>query len=136
MWAPCHDCYFDNNTVIRSNDFRSPLYNDVLADFEGINFRNNLFVSRFDVLQGNKSQNLTNNWYLNFDRPDEVLFDTTQAGNGDPRLVNLMGRDFNLTSESPLRDKALNLSDFYQVDFNGTALPKSGTWDVGALQYK
>ena len=136
MWAPCHDCYFDNNTVIRNNDFRSPLYNVVLADFEGINFRNNLFVSRFDVFQGNTSQIIANNWYLNFDRPSEVLFDSTQAGNGDPRLVNLMGRDFNLTSESPLRDKAMNLSEFYQVDFNGTTLPKSGTWDVGALQYK
>jgi len=136
MWAPCHDCYFDNNTVIRNNDFRSPLYNDVLADFEDINFRNNLFVSRFDVFQGNTSQIIANNWYLNFDRPGEVLFDSTQAGNGDPRLVNLMGRDFNLTSESPLRGKAMNLSEFYQVDFNGTTLPKSGAWDVGALQYK
>lgn len=136
MWAPCHDCYFDNNTVIRNNDFRSPLYNDVLADFEDINFRNNLFVSRFDVFQGNTSQIIANNWYLNFDRPGEVLFDSTQAGNGDPRLVNLMGGDFNLTSESPLRDKAMNLSEFYQVDFNGTTLPKSGAWDVGALQYK
>ena len=136
MWAPCHDCYFDNNTVIRNNDFRSPLYNDVLADFEDINFRNNLFVSRFDVFQGNTSQIIANNWYLNFDRPSEVLFDSTQAGNGDPRLVNLMGRDFNLTSESPLRGKAMNLSEFYQVDFNGTTLPKSGAWDVGALQYK
>jgi hypothetical protein len=136
MWAPCHDCYFDNNTVIRNNDFRSPLYNDVLADFKGINFRNNLFVSRFDVLQGNKSQNLTNNWYLNFDHPSEVLFDSIQAGNGDPRLVNLIGGDFNLTSDSPLRGEAMNLSEFYQVDFNGYVLPQSGAWDVGALQYK
>ena len=86
--------------------------------------------------QGNTSQIIANNWYLNFDRPSEVLFDSTQAGNGDPRLVNLMGRDFNLTSESPLRGKAMNLSEFYQVDFNGTTLPKSGAWDVGALQYK
>ncbi|MCK5441317.1 MAG: carbohydrate-binding protein [Maribacter sp.] len=136
MWAPCHDCYFDNNTVIRNNDFRSPLYNGVYADFEGINFRNNLFVLRYDAFLGNTSQIRSNNWYMNFDQTGEVLWDSIETGSGDPRLVNLIGGDFNLTSESPLRGEGINLSKFYKIDFNGTDLPESGVWDIGAIQYK
>ena len=65
-----------------------------------------------------------------------IATNTFEPGDGDPRLVNLMGSAFNLTSESPLRGKAINLLEFYQVDFNGTVLIKSGVWDVGALQFK
>jgi hypothetical protein len=136
MWAPCHDCYIDNNTVIRNNDFRSPLYDVVLADFEGIHFRNNLFVFRNDPFTRTTSQIRSNNWYLNFDHPDKKYTDSLQAGSGNPKLFNLIGGDFNLTNESPLRDKGINLNEFYKVDFNGTSLPQSGKWDVGALQYK
>lgn len=136
LWAPCHDCYFDNNTVIRNNDFRSPLYDVVLADFEGINFRNNLFVFRDDTFTRNTAKIVSHNWYMNFDHPLKVYRDSLQAGSGDPLLFDLINGDFNLTSESPLRGAAINLSEFYKVDFNGRSLSQTGMWDIGALQYK
>ena len=73
---------------------------------------------------------------MNFDQTGEVLWDSIETGSGDPRLVNLIGGDFNLTSESPLRGEGINLSKFYKIDFNGTDLPESGVWDIGAIQYK
>ena len=30
---------------------------------------------------------------------------------------------------------AINLSKFYQIDFEGSPLPKTGNWDIGAIQY-
>ena len=61
--------------------------------------------------------------------------DSNQAGSGDPALVDLEKQDYHLKADSPLRGKAINLSEFYKSDFNGRPLPKSGNWDIGAIQY-
>ena len=50
-------------------------------------------------------------------------------------LVDLDKQDYHLKVDSPLRGKAINLSEFYQSDFDGRPLPKTGSWDIGAIQY-
>ena len=61
--------------------------------------------------------------------------DSNQAGSGDPGLVDLEKQDYHLKADSPLRGKAINLSELYQTDFEGRPLPKTGNWDIGAIQY-
>ena len=138
MWAPCHDCYFDNNTVIRTHDFTSPLNDVAYLAFGGIHFRNNLIIYTWDAYQGpGKSGILTeNNWYLNINNWSQVHWDNNQAGSGDPGLVDLDNGDYHLTSNSPLRGKGTNLSEYYSVDYEGNPLPGSGAWDIGAFQFQ
>ena len=138
MWAPCHDCYFDNNTVIRIYDFTSPLNDVAYLDFGGIHFRNNLIIySADDAYQGPGASGVIteNNWYLNINDWSENHWDPYQAGSGDPGLVDLENGDYHLKSDSPLRGKGVNLSEYYSVDYEGNPLPKNGAWDVGALQF-
>ncbi|MBK8026391.1 MAG: right-handed parallel beta-helix repeat-containing protein [Chloroflexi bacterium] len=134
MWAPCHDCTFDNNTVIRTHDFGSPLNDVAYLDFEGIQFRNNLIVYSGDAYQGPGASGIVteNNWYFNVENPSRTHWDRQQAGSGDPGLVDLVGGDYHLTCDSALIGNGTNLSAMYDVDFEGNALPEDGAWDVGA----
>lgn len=138
MWAPCHDCFFDNNTVIRTNDFTSPLDDGAYLDYGGINFRNNLFVYTSDAFQGpGANKNITeNNWYLNINNWSQIHWDDNQAGSGDPGLINLSDGDYHLAYDSPLRGNGINLNEYYSCDFDGNILPQNGAWDVGAFQYQ
>jgi len=136
LWAPCHECYFDNNTVIRTHDFTSPLNDVVWVDFDGVHFRNNLIVYSSDVYQGDGVDGIRTekNWYLNVNNGSQSPWDPNPAGSGDPGLVDLAGGDYRLTSNSPLIEKGTNLSEFYSVDFEGNLLSESGAWDIGAYQ--
>ncbi len=138
MWAPCHDCYFDNNTVIRTNDFTSPLNDGAYLDYGGIYFRNNLIVYTRDAYQGPGAHGIIaeNNWYLNMTDWSEVHWDTNQAGSGDPGLVNIENGDYHPRIDSPLLEKGLNLYGQYFYDFENNPLPAEGAWPVGALQPK
>jgi hypothetical protein len=136
LWAPCHDCYFDNNTVIRTHDFSSPLNDVVWVDFDGVNFRNNLIVYSSEVYQGEGANGILteNNWYLNVNNWSQSPWDPKQAGSGDPGLVDLAGGDYRLTNTSSLIGKGTNLGEFYSGDFEGNVLSENGTWDIGAFQ--
>jgi len=135
MWAPCHDCYFDNNTVIRT----STRYGSDVVDipFPGIQFRNNLIIYTNYVYRFNGAKGIItdNNWYFKENDPGAVHWDTHQAGSGDPGLVDLENGDYHLKSDSPLRGKGSNLSEYYTVDYDGKPLPKNGAWDIGAFQF-
>jgi len=122
LWAPCHDCYFDNNTVIRTHDFTSPL--------------NNLIVYSSEVYQGDGVAGILteNNWYFNINNGSQSPWDPNPAGSGDPGLVDLAGGDYRLTGNSPLIGKGTNLGEFYSVDFDGNLLSENGAWDIGAFQ--
>ncbi|MGB1889601.1 MAG: hypothetical protein ACPHOK_08350, partial [Akkermansiaceae bacterium] len=50
-------------------------------------------------------------------------------------LIDLEKQDYHLKPDSPLRGKAINLSELYKTDFDGSPLPKTGSWDIGAIQY-
>ena len=76
-----------------------------------------------------------NNWYFKVNEPDLEYFPATAAGNGDPKLVDYMNGDYNLTENSPLKGRGINLSSQYDVDFLGNPLPTSGSWDIGAIQF-
>ena len=54
---------------------------------------------------------------------------------GDPKLLDMHGKDFRLRSDSPLRGVGQNLSKHYQTDFAGNPLQKTGAWDIGAFSY-
>ncbi len=138
MWAPCHECYFDNNTVIRFNDFGSPLDDGAYTDYPGIHFRNNLFVYTSDAYQGPGTEGIvpSNNWYFDYNDANAVHWDGKQAGSGEPGLRDLNNGNYELKSDSPLRGEGINLSQYYQVDFNGKVLPSDGSWDIGALQFQ
>ena len=132
MHAPCINAVFDNNTVIRNNDFGSPMYDIVYTAFPGILFRNNLYVGTKQCFQGSPYKRASrvdaqNNWFWNTDSP--------QQSDGDPKLLDVNGRDFRLRSDSPLRGKGQNLSSHYQTDFAGNPLRKTGEWDIGAFSY-
>jgi len=138
MWAPCHDCYFDNNTVIRIHDFTSPLNDVAYLAFGGIHFRNNLIIyNTLDAYQGPGASGIVteNNWYLNINDWSEIHWDPNQAGSGDPGLVDIENGDYHLKSNSLLRGRGTNLSEYYSVDYQGNSLPESGAWDVGAFQF-
>ncbi len=138
MWAPCNDCYIDNNTVLRHKTFGSPLNDGVYTDFGGINFRNNLFVYTSNAYQGPGVGTLirSNNWYLNFNNWTAKHSDPNQAGSGNPKLVDMNGSDYHLAAGSPLIGKGMNLSSLYSIDYEGKTLPSSGAWDIGAYSFK
>jgi hypothetical protein len=150
MWAPCHNTYFDNNTVIRNNQFGCPQVNNDVAllmvqggrsnDPSQIHFRNNLIVydnTTAGAYQGPQANGCVKekNWYLNYDNYSANLNYPKQAGFGDPKLKDLANGNYKLMPDSPLRGKGVNLSAVYSVDFNGQAIPTNGNWDVGAMQY-
>ena len=104
----------------------------------GAHFRNNLFIYSSSPYTGNRSGGAlkTANWYSKYKSPStQYKGDSSQAGSGDPGLVNLQKQNYRLKADSPLRGKAINLSEFYQSDFEGQPLPKTGNWDIGAIQY-
>lgn len=136
MWAPCHDCYFDNNTVIRTRDFGSPSNDVAYLAFPGIHFRNNLFVYTSVPYHGAGAAGIVTegNWYFDVDDPTGHYRDDNQAGSGDPALIDLSGGDFRLTCGSPARKQGVNLIGHYALDFEGRTLLEQGSWDVGAYQ--
>jgi hypothetical protein len=135
--APCHDCYFDNNTVIRNTDFGGPFNLGVTMDFSGIHFRNNLFVytaDEFFVGDAASGGEMQSNWYFDQKSPPGACPDANAAGSGDPGLVVSPNGDFGLCAASRLRGLAVNLEQRYSVDLSGSPLRASGPWDVGAFQ--
>jgi hypothetical protein len=149
MLAPCTGVYFDNNTIARYNSFGRSQDWGARMDVQGgtpvgvasgAHFRNNLFVYTSEPYQGNRAAGAlkTKNWYCRKDQPSTVYAgDSNQAGSGDPKIVSLGNGNYNLTAGSSLRGAGVNLSATYPnaVDFNGQALPASGSWDIGAMQY-
>jgi len=147
MLAPCTDIYFDNNTIARYNGFGRSQNACARLDVRGGNpvgkpsgahFRNNLFIYSSSPYSGNRSGGAlkTANWYSKHQSPGtKYKGDSNQAGSGDPRLVDLEKQDYRLKADSPLRGQAINLSELYKTDFNGRPLPKTGNWDIGAIQY-
>ena len=147
MLAPCTGIYFDNNTIARYNGFGRSQNACARIDVRGGNpvgkpsgahFRNNLFIYSSSPYTGNRSGGAlkTANWYSKYKSPDtKYKGDSSQAGSGDPGLVDLENQDYHLKVDSPLRGKAINLSELYTSDFDGHPLPKTGNWDIGAIQY-
>ncbi|MEO1827163.1 MAG: hypothetical protein ABGZ31_15770 [Roseibacillus sp.] len=147
MLAPCTGIYFDNNTIARYNGFGRSQNACARIDVRGGNpvgkpsgahFRNNLFIYSSSPYTGNRSGGAlkTANWYSKYKSPDtKYKGDSSQAGSGDPGLVDLENQDYHLKADSPLRGKAINLSELYTSDFDGHPLPKTGNWDIGAIQY-
>jgi hypothetical protein len=104
----------------------------------GAHFRNNLFIYSSSPYTGNRSGGAlkTANWYSKYKSPGtKYKGDSRQAGSGDPGLIDLEKQDYHLKPDSPLRGKAINLSELYKTDFDGSPLPKTGSWDIGAIQY-
>ena len=147
MLAPCTGIYFDNNTIARYNGFGRSQNSGARIDVRGgspvgvasgAHFRNNLFVYSSSPYTGNRSAGAlkTANWYSKHNAPGATYRgDGSQAGSGDPRLVDLQKGDYHLKADSPLRGKGINLSKLYKTDFDGRPLPKTGNWDIGAIQY-
>lgn len=138
MWAPCHDCYFDNNTVIRTTDFGSPLNDVAYIDFAGIHFRNNLIVHASEVYRGPGASGVSeqNNWYFNIKDPTTVDANPDQSASGDPKLVDLAKGNYRLKPDSPLIGMGINLSKHYGVDHSVNPLHERGPWDIGAFQFQ
>jgi hypothetical protein len=131
MHAPCINTVFDNNTVIRNNGFDSPMYDIVYTAFEGITFRNNLYVGTKRSFPGgpyktNDRVVSKNCWFWNVDGG---------KSDGDPLFTDMKGKDFRLRTDSPLRAKGLNLSKHYETNFAVNPLPKTGAWDIGAIGF-
>ena len=129
MHAPCIDTVFDNNTVIRNNDFASPMYDIVYTAFPGVLFRNNLFIGTAKSFRGGpykKKERVVacNNWFWNV---------ASEQSDGAPKLLDMHGNNFRLLGDGPLQRKALNLSKYYTTDFDGNPLPETGPWDIGAF---
>ena len=107
------------------------MYDIVYTAFPGILFRNNLYVGTAKSFRGGpykKKERVVarNNWFWNVD---------SAQSDGDPEFIDMQGKDFRLSGDSPLRGKALNLSKNYTIDFAGNPLPESGPWDIGALSF-
>jgi hypothetical protein len=132
MFAPTHNTYFENNTIIRANNYPDPYptFDEIVyAAFSGITFRNNLLVGTAETNNNpynGASVTVQNSWYWEIG---------TSNGDGDPLLVDFNGGDFHLTSGSPLIGQAQNLSHLYLTDFDGVHLPSSGPWDIGAYMF-
>jgi hypothetical protein len=138
--APMHDSYIDNNTFDRTHQLH--FNSSMEVQLGNPTVRNNLIitdrVSPYKADDGQHHVTQQNNWYYVVSNPTHVLYPETAAGNGYPGLVNFVSggsSDYHLSENSPLRGTGLNLSEFYSTDFEGNALPDSGAWDVGAIQY-
>ena len=137
--APLHDSYIDNNTFDRTRQLH---YNSTLEVQLGTPFvRNNLIIfedtSPYRADDGKLHVTPQNNWYYQVNNPDRVYFPESAAGNGEPGLVHFVNggnSDYHLSENSPLRGVAQNLSGLYSEDFEGSALPMDGPWDVGAYK--
>ncbi len=132
MFAPTHNTCFDNNTIVRANDYPDPYANFdeiVYTAYRGITFRNNLLVGTAKTSNwpfNGASVNVENGWYW------EV---GTTNGDGNPRFVDFTSDDYRLRSDSPLIGKGQNLSQHYSTDFADLTLPTSGPWDIGAYMF-
>ncbi len=133
--APLHDSYIDNNTFDRTKQL--PHYNSSMEVQIGNPIvRNNLIIlSGPDPYFADDSLHHViqqNNWYYQVMDTNKNYFPETMAGNGNPGLVNILNGDYHLLKNSPLRGKGINLSEYYNVDFDGNPLPSSGVWNIGA----
>ena len=132
MFAPTHNTYFDDNTIIRANNYPDPYptFDEIVyAAFSGLTFRNNLLVGTAETNNNpynGASVTVQNSWYWEIG---------TSNGDGDPLVVDFNGGDYHLTSSSPLIGQAQNLSQHYSTDFDGAILPTSGPWDIGAYMF-
>ncbi|MDP7287054.1 MAG: hypothetical protein QGH94_03565 [Phycisphaerae bacterium] len=147
MLAPGAGIYFDNNTIARYNGFGRAQNSGARLDVRGgspvgvasgLHFRNNLFIYSSSPYTGNRSGGAlkTANWYSKHKSPGAKYGgDKGQVGSGDPLLVDPQKGDYHLKADSPLRGKGINLSKLYKTDFDGRPLPKTGKWDIGAIQY-
>jgi hypothetical protein len=135
--APLHNSFIDNNTFDRTHQL--PHYNSAMeVQLGNPVVRNNLIILDgpipYPADDGQHHVTAQNNWYYHINNPDTVYFPESAAGNGDPGIVDLSGRDYHLNPDSPLKGKGINLSEFYSLDFKGDSLIKNGQWDIGAFQ--
>jgi hypothetical protein len=53
----------------------------------------------------------------------------------DPKVANLSGLDFRLTSSSPLIDKGVDLSSVFRDDYLGSIRPYGSGYDIGSYEF-
>ncbi|MGL1886754.1 MAG: hypothetical protein OCD76_09580 [Reichenbachiella sp.] len=137
--APCNDCFFDNNTIDRVNNFGSIFYNVVYTQVTGLTFRNNLFLYTDLIGEPYKGSGafgnvLQSNWYFNVSNNFATHWDENRAGSGDPLLEDYVAGNFNPVVGSLLQGAGENLALEYTSDLNGVLLPEKGSWTIGAYQ--
>ena len=138
--APLHDSHIDNNTFDRSRQLNFNSSMEVQLGTPVV--RNNLIIldgpSPYRADDGQHHVDQQNNWYYQLNNSDQVYFPETAAGNGDPGLLNFVAggdSDYHLRINSELRGSGINLNEYYSSDYDSVALPATGSWDVGALQF-
>jgi hypothetical protein len=145
LWAPTHNTYLENNTILRTKHIKTAIWPTVfLCEFPGVNIRNNIIItdSLVSVFTNNKSgQNHTNNLYWATDGTMPYLgtaIHPSEKYNIDPQFSEkrLNEQDFTLQETSPAVDHGMNLNGKYTLDFLGQPVPAGKGTDIGAFEFQ
>lgn len=141
-------CRIENNTVIRrkKNVCDWGVFN--LTQYDGKNYvRNNLVIVEEDIeiFPGGSQKTshansiISNNLFFAASGDLNIGMEGPGANsiNSEPLLLNYQGAqgpdDFQLTASSPAVNSGLDLG--YNLDFNGSSIPKAGSQDIGAFEF-
>jgi hypothetical protein len=142
LWAPTHDTYIENNTIVRRKQIRTSIQPTVfLCEFGGVTIRNNIvevdsIVTVFINHTGDHDHN--HNLYWSVDGSLVKIgtdLHETEIVNADPQFLETTnGEEFSIKSTSPAIDKGISLGGKYTVDFSGAPVPSGNSTDIGAFE--
>ncbi len=130
-----------NNTFVHVNGSGSPAI--WFRNITGANAINNLFIdygeaaATYILTDASTGVQISNNAVYKSDnvRPYGGLL-SNDIWVTDPGLMNLSGYNFHLQSSSVLINKGTDAGSWNSDDFDGIMRPQSGTFDIGAFEYK
>jgi len=99
---------------------------------------------------GDNSLIITNTWKVDFNyvagldgspkrvgqpRTNQRWYEPNGINGGDGRFQNINLLNFRLLEDSPLRNKGINLNNYFSIDHDKNNRPLVGNWDIGAFQF-
>jgi len=99
---------------------------------------------------GDGSSIVTNTWKVDFNyvaaldgspkraglpQTNQRWYEPHGINGGSDCFQDIRQHDFRLRQDAPLRNKGVNLSNYFSRDHTGNARPVSGNWDIGAMQF-
>jgi hypothetical protein len=146
LWAPTHETYIENNTILRRKQIKNVIEPSVFCcDYGGVYIRNNIIVVDSTVTvftRGNTDDHIHKYnlyWATDGSRPKiGTAVHLTELYNVDPQFTDARENewDYSLKYTSPAIDKGINTNGEYSVDFSGNPVPSGKSTDIGAFEFR